>query len=31
VFCNDVCCVIEALEHQHDPTEWRLCNWFFTS
>jgi hypothetical protein len=26
VFCNDVCCVIEALEHQHDPTEWRLCN-----
>jgi hypothetical protein len=24
VFCNDVCCVIEALGHQHDPTEWRL-------
>jgi hypothetical protein len=24
VFCNDVCCVIEPLEHQHDPTEWRL-------
>jgi len=24
VFCNNVCCVIEALGHQHDPTEWRL-------
>jgi hypothetical protein len=24
VFCNDVCSVIVALGHQHDPTEWRL-------
>jgi hypothetical protein len=24
LFCNDVCSVIEALGHQHDPTEWRL-------
>jgi len=24
VFCNDDCSVIEALEHQHDPTEWCL-------
>jgi hypothetical protein len=24
VFCNDVWCVIEAVRHQHDPTEWRL-------
>jgi hypothetical protein len=24
VFCNDVCCVIEALGPQHDPPEWRL-------
>jgi len=24
VFCSDVCCVIEALGRQHDPTEWRL-------
>ena len=25
VFCNNACCVIEALGHEHDPTEWRLC------
>jgi hypothetical protein len=25
VFCNEVCLFIESLEHQHDPTEWRLC------
>jgi hypothetical protein len=24
VFCNDVCSVIEALGHQHNPTEWCL-------
>jgi len=24
VFCNDVCFIIEALGHQHDPTEWHL-------
>jgi hypothetical protein len=24
VFCNDVCFVIEALGHQHDPSEWHL-------
>ena len=24
VFCSGVCCVIEALGRQHDPTEWRL-------
>jgi hypothetical protein len=24
LFCNYVCCVTEALRHQHDPTEWRL-------
>ena len=26
VFGNDVCSVIEALRHQHDPSEWH----FFT-
>jgi len=25
VFCNNVCSVIEALGHQHNPTEWCLC------
>jgi hypothetical protein len=24
VFGNDVCSVIEALRHQHDPNEWHL-------
>jgi hypothetical protein len=24
VLCNDVCSFIQALGHQHDPTEWRL-------
>ena len=24
VFCNDICSVIETVELQHDPTEWRL-------
>jgi hypothetical protein len=24
LFCNDVCIVMDALGHQHDPTEWRL-------
>jgi hypothetical protein len=24
VFCINVCCVIEALENQHNPTEWCL-------
>jgi hypothetical protein len=24
VLCKNVCSVIQALRHQHDPTEWRL-------
>jgi len=24
VFCNEVCCVINALGHQHDLIEWRM-------
>jgi hypothetical protein len=24
VFCNEVCCDIYALGHQHDLTEWRM-------
>jgi hypothetical protein len=28
VFCNEFCCVMEALGHQHDPFEWR---WFDSS
>ena len=24
LFCNDVFTVMDALGHQHDPTEWRL-------
>jgi hypothetical protein len=24
VFCNDICCVMEALGHQHNTPEWRL-------
>jgi hypothetical protein len=24
VFCDDICCVTEAVGHHHDPAEWRL-------
>jgi hypothetical protein len=24
IFCNDVCSVMQAFEHQHRPTEWPL-------
>ena len=31
LLCNDVCSVIEALGHQHDPTERCFFYWLFTS
>jgi len=24
VFCNDICCVTEAVGQHHDPAEWHL-------
>jgi hypothetical protein len=24
VFCNDICCVTEAVGHHHGPPQWRL-------
>jgi len=24
VFCNDVCSVMEVLDHEYNPDEWRL-------